>query len=300
MLSRLLASMSLIVGAQLLSPPFLVDSFPISSFLANRATAAELSEIQSRGYLTVAIKNNRPPLGFIDEAGELSGFEIDIARRLAEDILGDPEAVRFLPVSNVERITAVLEDRADVAIAAVTLTTPRLRLVDFSDPYYLDGTAFIVASGPEPTGNASPETIEDLRVGTVALLERSSAIAHVRYILPGASLVGIDSYAEGQRLLNEGSIDAFAGDASVLAGWSMADIDRDTDYRLLPTVISVNPLAVVIPKGRQYDDLQNAINQSIRQWYAEAWLQERAEYWGLPSGILPSMQIENEAISEDE
>ncbi|MEL7511155.1 MAG: hypothetical protein AAGM27_03245, partial [Cyanobacteria bacterium J06554_3] len=103
---------------------------------------------------------------------------------------------------------------------------------------------------------------------------------------------------------NEGSVDAFAGDASVLAGWSRAateqDTEQDTDYRLLPTVISVEPLAVVLPKGRQYDDLQDAINQSIRQWYDEAWLQERAEYWGLPSGILPSMQIENEAISEDE
>ena len=68
MLSRLLASMGLIVGAQLLSPPFLVDSFLINPFLANKAKAAELSEIQSRGYLTVAVKNNRPPLGFIDEA----------------------------------------------------------------------------------------------------------------------------------------------------------------------------------------------------------------------------------------
>ncbi|MEL6604418.1 MAG: transporter substrate-binding domain-containing protein [Cyanobacteria bacterium J06614_10] len=248
-----------------------------------KATAAELEEIRDRGYLRVAVKDNRPPLGFTDEAGELVGFEIDIARRLARDLLGDAEAVRFVPVRNVDRLNAVLESRVDVAIAAITLTEPRRRLVNFSDPYYLDGTAFVVG----PTESSPAQTLPDLRSSTIAVLERSSSIPHVQYLLPGAQLVGVTSYAEGRQLLESGLADAFAGDASVLTGWVQFG-GVLPDYQLLPNVISAEPLAIALPKGRRYDTLQRAVNQSLRQWYAEAWLQERSEFWGLPSGVLPS------------
>ena len=125
-----------------------------------------------------------------------AGFEIDIARRLAADLLGDETAVEFVPVSNVERLDAVLEGRVDIAIAAITLTESRRRLVNFSDPYYLDGTAFLVYPATPADGNPSAsqptqirqiQTLRDLRLSKIAVLNRSSTIAHVRYILPGRS-----------------------------------------------------------------------------------------------------------------
>ncbi len=281
MLRTLLAGLCLSLGAQFLLPPNFMGAFSRTSgfnWIAP-ATAAELSEIRDRGYLIVGIKTNRPPLGFIDDSGEISGFEIDIARRLATDLLGDSTAVEFVPLSNVDRLNAVLEDRVDIAIAAITLTEPRRRLVSFSDPYYLDGTAFIVGS--------SIQTLQNLRTRRIALLNRSSTVAHVRYILPGARLVGVNTYSEGQDLLQSGSVDAYAGDASVLTGW-VNQQGQLSDYSLLPNLISAEPLAIAIPKGTQYDELRTAINQSVRSWYAEEWLQERANFWTLPSGVLPS------------
>ncbi|MDA0269137.1 MAG: transporter substrate-binding domain-containing protein, partial [Cyanobacteria bacterium] len=52
--------------------------------------SADLDTIQDRGHLVVAVKDTWRPLGFIDEKGELVGFEIDLARQLAADLLGDP------------------------------------------------------------------------------------------------------------------------------------------------------------------------------------------------------------------
>lgn len=264
----------LMMGAQWLLPsPFLYENL---GALQGTAIAAELSEIRDRGYLTVAVKNNQAPLGFIDETGNLTGFEIDIARRLAEEILGDSSAVRLVPVRNEDRINAVLEDRVDIAIAALTLTEPRRRITNFSDPYYLDGAAFI-------TQNPQIQQIRDLSTGTIALLDRSSTVAHVRYILPGAQLVSVPSYTEGRRLLTSGTIDAFAGDASVLAGWQLEPTLPGA--RILPQIISVEPLAIAIPKGQQHDPLRTEINQAVRRWYEEGWLQERAAYWGLPAEL---------------
>ena len=268
-------SVTLMGTVQWLLPfPFLRE--PWQGNTQGVAAAAELSKIRDRGYITIAVKNNRPPLGFIDDTGELNGFEIEIAHRLAEELLGDRSAVRFVPVSNVDRLNAVLADRVDIAIADITLTEPRRRIVSFSDPYYLDGTAFI-------TQSPGIQNLSDLRTGTIALLDRSSSVPHVKFILPGAKLVGVSSYAEGQDLLASGRVDAFAGDASVLAGWSLES--GAEGYRILPNILSADPLAIAIPKGTRYNPLRTEINQAVRRWYAEGWLQSRAAYWGLPAEL---------------
>ena len=267
-----LKSLSLILGAHLVLSPIFV--FVGELLIGSEAIAVELSEIRDRGYITIGIKDNRAPLSFLDERGNYAGYEIEIARRLAKELLGDETAVQFVPVKNVERLEAVISERVDVAIAAVTLTEPRRRIVNFSYPYYLDGTAFI-------TQQETVTALEDLRFGKIAVLDRSSSVAHVRYILPGARLVGASSYAEAQTLLSSGEVDAFAGDASVLTGWIAEAVN---DYRLLPNILSADPLAIAIPKGVQHDELRIEINAALRRWYREGWLQERAEYWGLPSG----------------
>lgn len=273
LMRNLFVNLNYMLRAQVLLPSFLLSILLSISGSMGRAIAADLSTIRDRGYLTIAVKNNRAPLGFIDATGNLTGFEIEIARRLAEELLGDASAVRLVPVQNVDRLNAVLEDRVDIAIAAITITEPRRRIINFSYPYYLDGVAFI-------TRNPSVQTVADLRTGTIALLDRSSTVSHVRYRLPGAQLIGVTSYAEGQRLLAAGQIDAFAGDLSVLAGWQRND---QSSYRLLPNYLSAEPLSIAMPKGAQYSNLQRAINQALQRWYEEGWLQERAAFWGLPS-----------------
>ena len=83
---RYLLSIGLLLGAQVTVPPIV--------------NATELVDIESRGRLIVAVKDNWYPLGYRDGTGELRGFEIDLARRLALDLLGDETAVEFRPVSN--------------------------------------------------------------------------------------------------------------------------------------------------------------------------------------------------------
>ncbi|MEM6599669.1 MAG: transporter substrate-binding domain-containing protein [Cyanobacteria bacterium P01_C01_bin.69] len=285
-LTQLILRLTLIGGAQLLLPPIFVPFVGVPSSEL-RVQAAELSEIRDRGYITVGVKSNRSPLGFVDANGSLAGFEIDIAERLAEVLLGDRTAVKLVPVANVDRLSALLEGDVDIAIAALTITPARRRLISFSDPYYLDGAAFI-------TQQSHLQTLRDLALAKIALLEGSSTVPRVRYVLPGASLFGVSSYQEGQALLAEGAVDAFAGDVSVLAGWTVAGFETDdvsadgvgadgVEYRILPSIISAEPLAIAMPKGTQYHSLKSEINQALRHWYEEGWLQARAAYWGLPS-----------------
>ena len=242
---------------------------PLSCLLD--AQAAELSDIQERGQLVVAVKDSLRPLGFRDEQGNLTGLEIEIARRLAEDLLGDPTAVVFQPVLNSERIPALLDGEVDVVIAHLGMTDARSRIVNFSYPYYLDGTGLV-------TRSFDIRAFTDLSGRKIAVLNHSTTIDIVRDRIPGATLIGADSYVEALALLDAGEADAFAGDLAVLAGW----VQEYPAYRMLPTPLSAEALAIAIPRGLDYEPLRQAINQSVEQWTQEGWLQEQLEVWGLP------------------
>lgn len=262
---------------------FLLLLFPLTFTLypfTFKSNAAEFKQIQQRGYLLVAVKDNSRPLGFRDERGILQGLEIELARRLATDLLGSADAVKFVPVANRDRLKAVMEDKVDLAIASVTATDSRSRLVSFSLPYYMDGAAIVAK-------RSTAQSLNDVARQTVAILKGSSTIPTVKYLLPQVQLLGVDSYQQAYSLLESGAAAAFAADASVLSGW----VQQYPQYEILPTLLSAEPLAVVMPKGLQYDDLRRQVNAAIARYTAEGWLRQRAIFWGLPVN-KPSRQTD--------
>lgn len=242
----------------------------ILGLFSNSTLAAELEEILKRGKLVVAVKDNIQPLGFKDSQGNLQGFEIDIAKNLAQELLGNPDAVIFKPVNNLDRIPVLLEGKVDLVIARVAQTASRSRIIDFSNFYYLDGTS-IVTKNP----NLSLESLNDRKI---AVLEGSGTIAILRSQLPNAQLIGVQSYQEAFALLESEQAEGFAADDSVLTGW-LKDYPQ---YRLLPIALSGEPLCVVMPKGLQYESLRQKVNRAIAKWRVSGWLKDRAIFWGLP------------------
>lgn len=271
-------------------------------FADNRlvASAAEFKKIQERGYITIAVKDNLPLLGFKNSSGELQGLEIDLARRLASELLDKDEPLKLQPVANQQRLSVVVEDKVDLTIARVTATESRSRIVSFSFPYYFDGTVLItkklntnklttnkLTTNQLTTNNASIQKLTDLKQQKIAVLEKSSTIAPLRYYLPSAKLVGVNSYSEAKKLLETNQVVAFAADASILAGW----VKQNPNYQIISTKLSTEPLSVVMPKGLQYSELRQKVNQAITRYLDEGWLQERVKYWRLPPSKITETGI---------
>ncbi|GAB4348321.1 MAG: transporter substrate-binding domain-containing protein [Leptolyngbyaceae cyanobacterium] len=258
-LSWLVTTLSIVgVAGSLLFAPLLVS-------------AADLQTIRQRGRLIVAVKDNLRPLGFRDGQGQLQGLEIDLARQLAQDILGRSDAVEFRPVTNADRFPAVLNGEVDVAIANITLTPSRLRILNFSLPYYTTGAALI-------TRDPAIRQVADLRGKAIAVLNGTTTVEVLRRQLPDAKLVGVTSYEAARAAIETDTVAAVAADTTVLTGW----VQESPQYRQLLPVLSSELLGVVLPKGQQYADLQGAINQTIARLKANGWLEQRAKYWGLP------------------
>mgnify|MGYP002654265842 CR=1 FL=1 len=232
--------------------------------------AAELPEIIQRGKLIVGVKTDVRPLGFRDAEGNLQGLEIDIAKRLAELILGNPDAIAFQSVKNQDRLQVILDDKVDLVIARVAVNPSRSRLVEFSPHYYLDSTGII-------TKQADLKTLADLKTRRVGVLNGSNAIALIRSELPTAQLMGVNSYQEAFNLLETEKLDGFAADHSILTGW----VQENPNYHTLPVRLSQYAIAVVMPKGQQYWGIRETVNGAINEWRKSGWLKERAKYWGL-------------------
>ncbi|MGA7933985.1 MAG: transporter substrate-binding domain-containing protein, partial [Kovacikia sp.] len=216
------------------SPVLSLGLVGMALWMPSFVRAEDLKTIQQRGQLVVAVKEDLPPLGFRGPDGQLQGLEIDIAIRLAQELLGKPDAFVLKPVLNQERLRTVLEGQVDIAIARLTLTASRSRVVSFSIPYYLDGTALV-------TKDPALQTSLDLKTQTLAVLSNSSTVEILRNRLPQAKLVGVESYESARALLERGEVSAFAADASVLSGW----VREFPQYRLLTPTLSVEPLCIV-------------------------------------------------------
>jgi len=233
--------------------------------------AGDLPAIKKRGRLIVAVKETARPLGFRSANGQLQGLEIDLAQRLAQELLERSDAVELKPVTNQDRFSLVMNGKVDIAIAHATLTPSRLRILSFSLPYYTDGTAIITKSSTiqKPT---------DLTGKTVAVINGSSAIEALRSQLARVNLVGVDSYDAAKAVLDRGEAIAFAADVSILSGWSQ----EFPEYRVILPALSSELLAIVLPKGQQYNELKEQIDQILTRLRNSGWLEERAKYWGLP------------------
>ncbi len=230
--------------------------------------AAEWSEILRRGHLVVAVKDNLRPLGFRDRQGRLQGFEIDLARQLAQDLLGDSTAVVLKPVLNQDRLTAVIEGEVDVAIANITRTDNRRRIANFSLPYHTSSTQLI-------TQASQIREAKDLQ--TIAVLQHSHNIAVLKSAFPNTNLIGVRTYQDAITHLETQKADAFAGDQAVLTGWQQ----KNSAYRIIGQPLARQPLAVALPKGLQYNSLLDKINQSLDQLNQSGWLEQRRQHWGL-------------------
>jgi len=226
---------------------------------------------QQRGKLRVGVKENLRPLAFRDQKGELQGLEVAIARRLALELLGDETAVELIPVKNQDRLKLLLDGQVDCLIAQMGQNPARDRLVDFSVPYYLDSVG-IITQNPQLTSR------EQFHQRRLAVLNNSATVSILKTEFPDATLVGVESYQQGKTLLEQGQVDGFAGDNTVLTGWAQTD----NTVLHLPLFLTVNPLAIALPKGLHHHEFRQQINQALLKLKSSGWLRQQWQAWGLP------------------
>lgn len=103
---------------------------------------ATLAKIKDEEKFTYACSGGYPPFNFMDDNGELTGFDVEIANALAEAMGVEAEGITTDWDGIIGGLTG---NRFDTIIGSMAITDERLKQVSFTDPYYYDGAQFFAA-----------------------------------------------------------------------------------------------------------------------------------------------------------
>ncbi len=232
-----------------------------------------VDKIKSRDMLIVGVKNDSKPFGFISKTtGQIEGFDIDVARYIAKDMLGDERKIQFVEVNPNTRIEAITSGKVDMVIATMSVTSSRQYLIDFSIPYYVAGQTVLVKK------DSDIYTFSDLKKKTTIVVLGTTAEKNIRNIIPAARIVGYNNYKEAFQAFAEGKGDALSTDDTIISGFLMEH--NNGKYRVLKNKISQEPYAIGI---QHYDDekLKKTINIIIVRMKKDGTIKNLKTKWHL-------------------
>lgn len=225
--------------------------------------------IRRRGLLKVGMSLFEPWV-MCGANGELIGYEVDVARQLADDI---GVRIQFVRTDWYYIVPALIEEEFDLVVSGMGITPARGLLVNFTIPYSEFGTA-VVANRSRTVGLAAPDDFDsaDVVFGARAGTVPAQAVAeHFRK----ATLRTFDSDADLLGALLAGEVHAAAVDQVKASRWLGAN--ADALRRPFDELFNRVPEAIALRKGDA--DAANFLNGWIAHHRTSGWLAERRAHW---------------------
>lgn len=140
---------------------------PEASLRPDRKAGPAVKAIKKRKRLIAGVDQNSFRWGYRDPAtGELAGFDIDLVRAVAKDILGDPDAVAYRAIPTDQRVPALQHRKVDIVVRTMTINCERAKDVAFSTAYFEAGQQVLVPRDSPVTG--FDDTLRGKRVCTAS------------------------------------------------------------------------------------------------------------------------------------
>src|SRR5690606_15423094 len=242
-----------------------------------------LQAVRERGRLICGVNNALPGFGYIDNSGRYSGFDVDFCRAIAAAVLGDPEAVEFVPLSANDRQPAI--QSGEVAVALRNTAWPLVRDTEwaahFAPTTFYDGQGFMVRA------HLGVQELEDLAGATICVTKGTTTELNLADVMRARGIpyqpVVFEEVDVVYNSYEQGRCDAVTSDKSQLASRRAIFANPD-DHVILEATISKEPLG---PAVRHGDD----------QWYdIVSWVVQAtiyAEEVGITSANVDTFPREN-------
>ncbi|MCA9808041.1 MAG: transporter substrate-binding domain-containing protein [Cyanobacteria bacterium HKST-UBA06] len=229
----------------------------------------QLEAARQRGYLVIGCKYDSPPFGYLDTDGHVKGFEIDLGRLLADKVLGDPNAVKFVQVNTSTRIAALDAKHVDLVLATMTITEERKEKVTFSPTYYTAAQAVMVKA------DSAYRRVADLDGKPVAFVLGATSEARLKKNIPQAKLLGFKATTEAFSAFNAGRAQAFSTDDSILYGF----VSEYCGVKLLEDRLSEEPYGMAFRKDDSAKPLVAAVSSALEQLLAAGEVAQLKAKW---------------------
>jgi polar amino acid transport system substrate-binding protein len=229
-----------------------------------------LEEVRGRGLLRIGVTVWDPWV--IERApGELIGFEVDVARMLAQDMGVKAE---FVPYEWNELIDQLNSGEIDIIIAGMAITPERALRVNFSQPYYVAGAS--IALNRQCT--AEMERFSDLNRADVMIGAVRDTVAHKTVLsekFPDATRRVYDTPEQAQAALLAGEIHAYL-DSEPLP--KLLEL-QCPDLIVAPLRRPIRRTGIGFALRKGDPDFLNFVNAWITYRRQDDWLAARKRFW---------------------
>jgi polar amino acid transport system substrate-binding protein len=225
-----------------------------ASLRPSTAGGPNVDEIRRRGRLIVGVDQSTNLFSFRDPvSGELQGFDVDIAREVARDLVGDPDKVKFRLLTSPDSISALQNGTVDIVAKAMTITCARAEQIAFSSLYFEASQRLLVPKDSTVQGPA------DLAGKRVCSQVDTTSLATVARVAPAATLLAVQNWDDCLVALQQGQADAVSTDDSILAGMAV----QDPNLHIVGPSLEAEPYGIGVNKSQ--DDLVRAVNASLER-----------------------------------
>jgi polar amino acid transport system substrate-binding protein len=239
------------------------------------ASARTLDEIIASKKIVFGINPNLPPLGTYDAKNNIDGFDVSIAKKIA-DSLG--VKLEIVPVGSNDRVPFLMTDKIDAVMGGMTRNADRLKVIDFTDPVNTEVLGVL-------TTQAKPYTdwmqLNDPAVRLVQV-RGTTPIPLIQEKLPKAQLLILDNYPDAVRAIAQGRADALIDVLDFMLSYTK---NYPTKWRVVDAPIEVDYDCIGVQKGntaltQRLNKEVNALQKngfvaaSWKKWFGSAMLHD--------------------------
>lgn len=224
-----------------------------------------LAEIQEEGTLVIGTEGTYPPFTFHDDSGELTGFDVEIAREVAERLGVEAE---FLETQWDAMFAGLDAERFDMVANQVGINEERQESYDFSDPYITSTAVLVVAEG-----NEEIQSFDDLE-GKLSAQSLTSNYAEMATSY-GAELEGVEGFNQAIELLVSGRVDATVNDNLTVLDFQ--NQRPDAGIKVVDESGDAAQSALLFRKGN--DTFVEAANEALAEMIEDGTYEEISNKW---------------------
>ena len=210
----------------------------LSAALAD-SKARTLDEIKAGGELVIGVFSDKKPFGYVDENGDYQGYDVYLAKRLAEDL---GVALKLVPVDAPNRVEYLTSAKVDIILANFTVTPERAEVVDFALPYMK------VALGVVSPDSALITDVAQLEGKQLIVSKGTTAETYFTANHPEVKLQKYDTYTETFNALLDGRGDALSTDNTEVLAWAIENPGFTVGIESLG---SLDTIAPAVQKGNE-------------------------------------------------
>ena len=230
------------------------------------------------GTIRVGTKFDQPGLG-LQEGGEMSGFDVDVAIAIAEKLGYSEDQIEWEESPTPQRETMLETGQVDMIVATYSITDSRKERVQFAGPYLVAGQDLLVRADDDSINGPG-----DMEGKILCSVSGSTPAERVAEEYPGVQLQEYDTYSLCVEALAGESVDALTTDDTILAGYA-AQEQWAGQFRVVGEPFSEEFYGVGLSKE---SELCEDINTAITELFDEGAMDEIIDANFGPADYVPA------------